>query len=96
MIAEISYDLIMEDNMSFVEGCYRLPGHDWEVFTTIRTEDEKFGYKFVSWSSGVTGINIFVPREITLNTTRIEQMLSKILDVDRWIVVRGPDSIVIR
>lgn len=29
--AEISYDLVMDDDMSFVEGTYRLPGGDWQV-----------------------------------------------------------------
>lgn len=29
---DISYDLIMEDNMSFVEGTYRIDNGDWHVF----------------------------------------------------------------
>ena len=29
MRAEISYDLVMDDDMEFVEGTYRLPGGDW-------------------------------------------------------------------
>ena len=32
MRAQISFDLVMEDSMSFVEGTYRLPGRDWQVF----------------------------------------------------------------
>lgn len=31
MKAEISFDLKMEDNMSFVEGTYRLEGGEWQV-----------------------------------------------------------------
>ena len=31
MHAEISYDLVMDDDMSFVEGTYRLLGGDWQV-----------------------------------------------------------------
>ena len=29
---EISYDLVMEDDMAFVEGSYRIGGCDWQVF----------------------------------------------------------------
>ena len=29
---EISYDLVMEDDMAFIEGCYRIGGCDWRVF----------------------------------------------------------------
>src|SRR4051812_354398 len=32
MRAQISFDLIMEDNMEFVEGTYRLLERDWHVF----------------------------------------------------------------
>ena len=30
--AQISFDLVMGEAMSFVEGTYRLPGRAWEVF----------------------------------------------------------------
>ena len=96
MIGRISYDLIMEDDMSFVEGCYRLPYRDWEVFIISKNDRGEFGYKFTQWNSGVTGVFIQVPREIRIDAKRTEQMLSKILHVDRWVVVRGPDSIVLR
>jgi hypothetical protein len=28
-VAEISYDLVMDEDMAFVEGSYRLPGNEW-------------------------------------------------------------------
>jgi hypothetical protein len=31
MRAEISYDLVMDDDMWFVDGTKRLPGRDWQV-----------------------------------------------------------------
>jgi hypothetical protein len=31
MQAEISYDLVMDYEMAFVEGTYRLPARDWQV-----------------------------------------------------------------
>ena len=34
--AEICFDLVMEKEMSFVEGTYRLPGRGWEVFIFSR------------------------------------------------------------
>jgi hypothetical protein len=35
MRAEISYDLVMDDDMGFVKGTYRLPGGDWQVFIVL-------------------------------------------------------------
>jgi hypothetical protein len=32
MKAEITFDLVMCEDMDFVEGCYRLVGGAWEVF----------------------------------------------------------------
>ena len=37
MKAEITYDLVMDDNMNFVEGCYRLHGGEWQVFIFIKS-----------------------------------------------------------
>src|SRR5262245_47640183 len=34
--AEISYDLVMGEDMAFVEGTYRLPGGDWQVVIVSR------------------------------------------------------------
>jgi len=36
MHAEISYDLVMDSDMEFVEGTYRLPGEDWQVVIVSR------------------------------------------------------------
>src|SRR5271165_3348554 len=29
---QISYDTVLNEGMQNLEGCYRLPGHDWQVF----------------------------------------------------------------
>ena len=94
--AEISYDLIMEDEMSFVEGMYRLPGSDWQVFIFSRKDVEQPKAKFSSWESGVTGVYVQYPRSARLDQQSVERIMSETLMVERWIVVRGPDSIVAR
>jgi vacuolar-type H+-ATPase subunit F/Vma7 len=94
--AEISYDLIMDDNMSFVEGCYRLPNQDWQVVIVSKWNAQTIGYKFTEWDSGVTGIVIKIPKHIRLDAERTEKILSKILRIEVWQRVRGPDSIILR
>jgi hypothetical protein len=96
--AEISFDLVMEDNMPFVEGCYRLEGHAWEVFTFIKSG----GYhqpgirKHVTWASGVTGINVVVPDDARLDKPSVLAALSDAFAVTEWSEVRGPDSMNLR
>jgi hypothetical protein len=94
--AEIRYDLVMENDMSFVEGCYRLPGRPWEVFIFSKREIAQPEHRFGKWDSGVTGINVLVPVATTLNKSVVEEMLSSALGVAEWREVKGPDSIVIR
>jgi hypothetical protein len=96
MIAEITYDLIMDDDMPFVEGCYRLAGHDWEVFIISKWRVNSTKYHCGKWDSGVTGYSIKVPWYMSLSMETVELVLSAKLDVNAWRTVRGPDSIVIR
>ena len=88
----------MGDDMSFVEGCYKLDGGPWQVFIfappgqrdtlEVRTN--------LTWSSGVTGLNACVPTDVKLNKSNVLEVLSDPLGVTEWVEVRGPDSIVIR
>src|SRR5947209_934185 len=94
--AEISYDLVMENDMSFVEGCYRLPGRPWEVFIFSKKKVAEPEHRFGKWDSGVTGITFFVPDATTLSKSVVEELLSSALGVADWCEVKGPDSIVIR
>ena len=96
MDAEISYDLVMVDNMAFVEGCYRIPARPWEVFTVTKKQIAEVEYRLCEWDSGVTGVAVRVPREMNLNRTQVERLLSANLAVGAWREVRGPDSIVLR
>jgi hypothetical protein len=97
MGGEITYDLVMEDDMHFIEGCYRLPGKSWEVLI-VRKTDAVSGpeYRFTEWHSGATGLVIRVPRGVRLDRALVEGILSGIFHVDGWREVRGPDSMTLR
>jgi hypothetical protein len=94
--AEISYDLVMGDDMDFAEGCYRLPGKTWEVFTATKRKIADAQYRSFQWDSGVSGILLHVPEATRLNKTLVEELLSSALGVAGWREVKGPDSIMIR
>jgi hypothetical protein len=97
MIAEITYDLVMEEDMAFVEGCYRLPASEWRVFifSTKRSADA-VTWQFGKWESGVEGMVFHVPPGEKLNKDRVKAWLSQALGVGNWVEVSGPDSIVLR
>jgi hypothetical protein len=99
MQAEISYDLVMEDDMDFVEGCYRLSGKPWEVFIFSKERERKLAepsHQFGKWESGVTGIELRVPYDTKLNKSVVQDLLSAALGVSEWHEVRGPDSMKLR
>lgn len=94
----MSFDLVMEDNMSFVEGCFRLENHLWQVFIFRKSRGiEPIGVKKnLVWGSGVTGLNIIVADDDTLNKATVLKALSDALGVAEWVEVRGPDSMQLR
>ena len=97
MTAEISFDLDMHDAMPFVEGTFRLPGGDWQVFTigpdaTVAVPQVTKG----TWASGVRGLSVRWPDPMRLHRDSVLDLLSAELGVDEWTEVRGPDSIMIR
>jgi hypothetical protein len=99
MKAEITFDLVMEDNMPFVEGCYRLERADWEVFIIAHSRagsSEPGVWKNLTWQSGVKGLNAVVPATTRLNKSVVLEVLSDALGVTEWSEIRGPDSIVLR
>jgi hypothetical protein len=97
MTAEISFDLKMEDEMSFVEGVYRLPGSEWQVFAfTRRAIDAPEIQCDAKWESGVTGTVVRYPRSSRLNRAVVLRILSECLAVSEWREVQGPDSIKLR
>ncbi len=96
MRAAISYDLVMDDNMSFVEGSYRLPGGNWQVVIVSRKDVVAPEVVATSWMSGVTGVFVRFPYDLPLNSGAAEQVLSAAFGVTEWMRVRGPDSMQLR
>jgi hypothetical protein len=98
MRAEISYDLVMGDDMAFVEGTYRLPGGDWQVLIASAFGREVPEPEVVqqTWESGATGVLVRFPQRLALNAEAVERVLSAALGVTEWVPVRGPDSMRLR
>jgi hypothetical protein len=98
MRAEISYDLVMDDDMAFVEGTYRLPGRDWQVVivSVFQRDVPKPVVEPQRWESGVCGVFVRIPRGVQINAAVVEQVLSTALGVTEWVRVRGPDSMQLR
>jgi hypothetical protein len=97
MRAEISYDLVMEDDMAFAEGTFRLPQGEWQVFIFTKLDPvQQVEVKPGRWESGVSGVYIQFPRSEKLDKGRVKAILSETLGVTEWIEVRGPDSMQVR
>lgn len=98
MNAEISWDLVMSDDMDFAEGCYRLADGPWQVVTAWKSNErwEPGVRNDVSWESGVRGMNIVVHRDQPLNKEALLDIMSSVLGVESWTEVRGPDSMQLR
>lgn len=94
--AEISFDLVMEDDMSFVEGSYRLPGRDWEVFVFSRYDGIKSEVETAVKLGGATGVVVRLPRNEKLNKSIVRHTLSESLGVVDWREIPGPDSMHLR
>lgn len=93
---QISYDLVMDDDMRFVEGSYRYEGCDWCVFIISKGAIDGPSWKGGMWESGVSGVAVQVPLGMHLNSASVESLLSEILGICKWERVRGPDSIQLR
>jgi hypothetical protein len=86
----------MDNDMEFVEGTYRLPGGEWEVFVFVRRDATEPSWKPSRWESGVAGIVVEYPRGRRLNKVAVEEVLSAALGVKEWVEVGGPDSMRLR
>jgi hypothetical protein len=60
-IGDISYDLLMEDDMAFTEGSYRIGGCDWCVVIISKRPIDEPSWKPCTWDSGVSGIVVLTP-----------------------------------
>jgi len=93
---EISYDLVMDDDMGFVEGTFRLPGGPWQVIIVSKGCSPTVEVQHSVWESGVEGLVITVPRERRLNRAVVEAELAQAVGVGCWVEVVGPDSMALR
>jgi hypothetical protein len=97
MTAELSFDCVYGDDQNHVEGCFRLPGRDWQVFYfTRRWEGQPEIIPAAVWKSGVTGVNVQHPKDQPLNQAVVIAVLSDVLGVTSWSVVSGPDSLTLK
>lgn len=96
MKGEISYDLIMENDMKFVEGTFRVGSGQWQVFIISKRPVDQVTIQSTKWSSGATGVHFEVPQEYCLNKQISKQLLTNWLGVEAWVEVGGPDSIQLR
>jgi len=96
--AQITFDLVMEEDMCFVEGCYKLLNKDWRIFIISKKKNvhKMIVEKEVTWESGNTGIVVKLPENVRLNKINAMKILSDILDVSAWSEVIGPDSMQLR
>jgi len=96
MAGAISFDLVMEADMQFVEGTFRLDDGAWQVFIASKSAISGPELKRSQWPSGVGGLTISVPNTHVLNKKYIEAVLGTWSGVDEWHEVKGPDSMQLR
>lgn len=96
MTGDISYDLVMEDDMGFIEGCYRVGSGNWQVLIINKKDIDSIVFVPSRWPNGILGLVIHVPAATVLNSSVAKQILSNRLGIHSWIESKGPDSIDIR
>ncbi|VTS02106.1 unnamed protein product [Gemmata massiliana] len=97
---EFSFDVIADDDMSFVEGTYRLPGRFWEVMIFLKANVPALFHRPnqppLEWPSGITGAIFHVPDRDKLNREYVRNALVTAFTYSDWVEVAGPDSMVLR
>lgn len=93
---EISFDRVMDEDMTDVEGTYRLPGEFWQVLVFAKANVPTLRRRPQRWQSGMTGIAFRVPRTVKLMRPYVLCAMSRAFSVPEWTEVRGPDSMVLR
>jgi hypothetical protein len=97
---EITFDIVVpEDGVTFVEGCYRIDGGNWEVFF-FRKGDQWSGAPSIRrnavFSSGITGVDGVLPDNWVLNKKTVMGILAVAEGVEVWTEVLGPDSLILK
>ncbi len=96
-IGYISHDLVMEKQMAFDEGSFRVGDGPWRVYIFQRDKVESMQIDTnARWKNGVTGIVVTMPEQALLTREVIKSTLAKAAGVEQWVEVRGPDSMQLR
>lgn len=99
---EVSFDIVMEEDMRDVEGTFRLPGEFWRVMVfrkwsvSVLQWTQRIWPNTNPWRDSIDGLDFHVPESDTLDRAYVLRALSQALNVEEWTEVRGPDSIVLR
>lgn len=96
MHGEISYDLVMDDDMPFVEGTFRLPNGEWQVVIVTKYDIHEPQVQRQRWASGIEGVYARFPKYDRLDQDAVEQLLRCEFGIIGWNRVRGPDSMQLR
>ncbi len=94
--AEVSFDIVLEADNAFVEGCYRLPGRYWEVMVFRKADVPQLHRQAGRWDSGITGTCFSVPASAKLDRDFVLRALGEAFGHADWAQVEGPDSMVLR
>ena len=98
---EISFDTGLEDDNPIVEGSYRVPGKFWQIFLFEKADDRgepvaELRHEFGTWRSGITGISFLAPEGDVVDKAYILRAFASVFGTDEWVVVRGPDSLLLK
>jgi hypothetical protein len=97
---EITFDIIVpEDGVSFVEGCYRIDGGNWQVYhLTHESPWSKAPHirRDTVFSSGISGVSGVISVSLVLNKKAVMEILAEATGVDVWTEVSGPDSLILK
>jgi len=93
---EISYDTVLDDDTGYVEGSFRLPGRFWQIFAFENADVPEIRHSFGTWESGISSVVFEVPRRVHINHSSIVEVMSKVFEATSWVVVTGPDSMILR
>jgi hypothetical protein len=97
---EITFDIVVpEDGVTFVEGCYRINGGNWQVFF-FRKESPQSGAPRIRrnavFSSGIRGVSGVITDYWVFNKKTVMGMLAVALGVEEWTELIGPDSLILK
>jgi hypothetical protein len=99
---EISFDLVVDGENDFMEGCYRVPGEFWKA-AIFRKENVSqiqweacVWHRPTEWEREMSGLVIRLPMMTRLGRDELLRAISAALGFSDWIEVSGPDSLILR